>query len=284
MGNKITVRCPYCGDSQRHLDKGHLTVYIDTLSFYCFRCGTHGELSIKDAMALLSLVPSAGAGPFGGITLPLTRAQGAYRGAESHSADITTPPATWDSTISDDARFSEVRKRWQSGGFDIFEMRTKAGSRTGFHLRKLEEKRSYTIGKVGLGYFDDKLSPRKVWKVVEGPYDVLDKDFVCTFGVPTESMVRELGIYDLILVPDGDVWQKPELYIRWFRPFINLKVSFKEVWKIPGGKDIDEAEEIIRVESGTIRAGYFRLLKANQGGHAAIRPRSGSITFHLSAG
>lgn len=282
--SRIQARCPYCGDSEKHPDKKHLTIYIDSLSFYCFRCGTHGELSLRDAMALLSLVPSDGSERFAGVTLPLGSTADHLEPSGSHSAAIMTPPKDWSSILDPDSRFSMVDRRWQSGGYDIFEMKNKAGGLTGFHLRNRSVKKAYTIGQVGFGYADSRLSPRKVWKVVEGPYDTLDTDFVCTFGVPTESLVRNLGLLDLILVPDGDIWNRDDLFIRWFRPFINLKVAFQEVWKIGDGKDIDEAESIQRLAPGSVKARYFGLLKASQGRHDYASAKGNGLTLNLSAG
>jgi hypothetical protein len=41
----IFIRCPYCGDSQKHPDKMHLNIALDKGLFYCFRCSTGGRLS-----------------------------------------------------------------------------------------------------------------------------------------------------------------------------------------------------------------------------------------------
>lgn len=46
---EYTVRCPYCGDSQRRLDHGHLGIHIDLnqddmMVYNCFRCGASGVL------------------------------------------------------------------------------------------------------------------------------------------------------------------------------------------------------------------------------------------------
>lgn len=283
VNSKITARCPFCGDSQVHPDKKHLTIYMDSLSFYCFRCGTYGELSLRDAMALLSLIPSDGSEQFSGVTLPAGSTDGRPATTSGHSAAVMTPPEEWKTRLAKNSRPSAVSRRWQANGYDIFEMKSRSGELTGFHLRNLKVKKAYTIGKVGFGYSGAKLSPAKVWKVVEGPYDTLDTDFVCTFGVPTESLVRNLGLLDLILIPDGDVWNRDDLFLRWFKPFVSLKVPFQEVWKIHDGKDIDEAEQITRLTSRAIYSKYYELLKTRPG-----RPHHGTasgngFTLNLSA-
>lgn len=47
---EYTVRCPYCGDSQRRLDHGHMGIHIDlnqddAMVYNCFRCGASGVLT-----------------------------------------------------------------------------------------------------------------------------------------------------------------------------------------------------------------------------------------------
>ena len=46
-GVEYRVRCPYCGDSQKNLNTGHLYIRIDPednypMMYNCFRCGQHG--------------------------------------------------------------------------------------------------------------------------------------------------------------------------------------------------------------------------------------------------
>lgn len=45
--NEYRIRCPFCGDSQKSLNTGHLYIHIDTtdstpMLYNCFRCGEHG--------------------------------------------------------------------------------------------------------------------------------------------------------------------------------------------------------------------------------------------------
>jgi hypothetical protein len=46
----INVRCPYCGDSQKHLDSGHLNIKINDPRCFvwrCVRCSTGGVVNYK---------------------------------------------------------------------------------------------------------------------------------------------------------------------------------------------------------------------------------------------
>ncbi len=284
MASKIQARCPFCGDSEKHTDKGHLTIYLDSLSFYCFRCGTNGEISIKDAMVLLALMPSDGDSIFGGVVQPRLGFKGVTVASTSHSESVSEPPAEWSTKLKPGSRPSEVSRRWQSGGYDIFEIRTRTGVTSGYHLRGLSKKVSYTIGKVELGFNGPKINPRIPWKIVEGPYDVIDKDFICTFGVPTNQQVEALKFLDLTLVPDGDVWNKPALLVRWFKPFFEHSVPITEVWRIPDGRDIDETDRVERISAPLAYTLYRRAKAAVERNDVTGGSAKSRRTLHLSKG
>ena len=50
METQYEVRCPFCGDSIKHFDHGHLSIHIDASSlddwmpYRCFRCGAFGHV------------------------------------------------------------------------------------------------------------------------------------------------------------------------------------------------------------------------------------------------
>ncbi len=43
--NNIICRCPYCGDSSKHHNKGHLYIAKDKPVFHCVRCDSSGHIS-----------------------------------------------------------------------------------------------------------------------------------------------------------------------------------------------------------------------------------------------
>ena len=42
--DEYTVRCPICGDSQKHLNKGHMGINKKTGIYHCFRCNASGRI------------------------------------------------------------------------------------------------------------------------------------------------------------------------------------------------------------------------------------------------
>ncbi|MGB9825360.1 MAG: hypothetical protein ACPLRU_01695, partial [Desulfofundulus sp.] len=42
-GNERIYRCPFCGDSAKHPNKGHLYINAGTGVFKCHRCGEEGN-------------------------------------------------------------------------------------------------------------------------------------------------------------------------------------------------------------------------------------------------
>ena len=45
LGREIITRCPFCGDSVRHKNKGHLYINKETGVYNCFRCPASGHIS-----------------------------------------------------------------------------------------------------------------------------------------------------------------------------------------------------------------------------------------------
>lgn len=43
MSGRITMACPYCGDSSTDLTKKRGNLYWDTLQYHCFNCGVHSN-------------------------------------------------------------------------------------------------------------------------------------------------------------------------------------------------------------------------------------------------
>lgn len=288
MVDKIICRCPFCGDSEKHPTKGHLTIYLSSLSFYCFRCRISGELSIRDAMQLLSLMPSDGEGIFNGGVTPGLRFHAVPEAFTPARGLATEPPSAWKTLIRPGSRLSYVHQRWQTEQFDIFEVRNRANERTGFHLRGLTEKKIYTVGKVSLGIPKGRIDPKKIYHLVEGPYDVVRDDFICTYGIPTASQVQELRLLSLVLIPDGDVWSRPDLFLKWVKPFLSMRNMVEAVWRLPVGLDIDEVKEedwyyaIQRYDFDAVAKTYYRLLANNKGAAPVRAAPVNRIALHLS--
>ena len=45
MPGRLTLACPYCGDSSTDVTKKRCNLYWDTLQFHCYNCGEHGDLN-----------------------------------------------------------------------------------------------------------------------------------------------------------------------------------------------------------------------------------------------
>lgn len=45
MSGRLTLACPYCGDSSRDESKKRGNIFWDTLQFHCYNCGHHADLN-----------------------------------------------------------------------------------------------------------------------------------------------------------------------------------------------------------------------------------------------
>lgn len=138
----------------------------------------------------------------------------------------------------------------------------------GYSIRDVDKKRLITVGRRGLGYMGDDLLGCSTVRIVEGPYDVLSAEDVCTFGLPSNSQVQQLQGLTLILCPDGDLWYRPNLLQRYLARFRDCYVAWVE--RIPDGADPDETPEEDRYRYPP------SLLWASTASLAAVQPRSGA--------
>lgn len=232
VGNEYWVRCPECGDSDKHY-KAHLSINVDNGAFYCFRCGWSGCLGLSQ---LLSLIVDVG--NFEVATdVPLIK--------PSEDPELKVGPGS--------GRFSLLERYYlldPSDGkpWDGFVYRDPRGRATGYLLRRGD--RSISYGRRTYLYPDPLGGPSTILRIVEGPYDVLYPEDVAVGGIiRPETIYRDLSPYQFIFCPDGDVWENQEL----LKPFllglyrVILRGAVAGVEYLPDGKDPDEVSKEDRI-------------------------------------
>lgn len=209
---EVWARCPFCGDSESHLDEGHLAINLSKRAYFCVRCRQGGHLTTKVALAVAEVT---------GESLGL--GDDAWSTQLSHDAvqlpALLEGPAIWrPSRLQRWHLFGDAYSPRRPGPFvwDAFQMRDiKTGELTGIHTRFGRSR--YNIGELGFGWAGTEpplSSPDYPIVVVEGPYDVLYPNEVCTFGLMSTGLIDELSGHSIVLCPDGDVWQKEPLRVR----------------------------------------------------------------------
>lgn len=222
---ELWIRCPYCGDSRYNLWKAHMSVNLERGLFHCHRCNVGGILPPKLKAQLLSFPETTN------IERQLLDDLGEV---------IPGPGSTRKS------RLARYHYRNEEGVlFDVFEMKDpKTSKRTGFHMRG-PEKLSLTYG-TGLGWEGKKKlisSPAFPLYLVEGPYDVTLPREICCFGLVTSRRIlQKLKGQYVVLVPDGDVWQREDLLRSLLKLLKNppRECTIIGVEYLPDGKDPDE--------------------------------------------
>lgn len=228
---ELWLRCPHCGDSQRNEWKAHHSINLRSGKFYCLKCGAKGVLTIKQ---LLALADYADVSIFVGedrddpeIVLP----------------DLTPGPATRRYSMLD--RWKHFRDgEWR----DAFPMHEPDGTLVGIYLRG-DGKTSEILGEVGYSWVEGEVlrsTPNDLYRIVEGPYDVLESNDLCIFGTISRGRLESLRGQYLLLCPDGDVWTDPGL-LKQFRN--TLRWLLRRPWNapmlvgveyLPDNKDPDE--------------------------------------------
>lgn len=271
----IRQRCPFCGDSEKHPDKTHFVIYVDSGNFHCYRCNTHGYLTLNE---LLSLTLNN--------IIPLAQGKRELNLGEL-PADLTPVHG-----IGPLNRFSGVQSRYAlnrpslKGPIEIFESKDRMGNVTGYQLRASWDKICRSMGVLTLGYAPSNLSNVDYIRLVEGPYDVIDSNDACCWGLPRFTNLEQLKYIPLVLCPDGDVWTDPKQALRWFKPFLTsgqYLIEYVEV--LPFDKDPDEVpiNERYRVTWNQVK----RLLeKTQQRGmvHGTRTSRLAQVNLHSSQG
>jgi len=247
--NELVIRCPFCGDSN-DLSHGHLKVNMITGLYFCMRCSQGGKFSTKEMLK--------------------------YSSQEQLLIHNDTPllPVPKEVVSEHDLRLGAGMPRksfldryhvtFRGSLWDAFEMKYPGGSSAGVYLRT-QNKISYIAGEKGVAWkgkgpllssFSEPI------RIVEGPYDVIQKGDVCVFGAITSNILQKyfLGQY-VILAPDGDVWRKTYLAQQIYKALViaqqkGVCIIGLELFK--DGKDPDEVnlQDIISIASDQIS--HFR--------------------------
>lgn len=232
-GAILWVRCTVCGDSRTHPEKAHRRVDLLTGESHCFRCGDSQIITREQLDPILrgEVLRAIGA----------PRAAAGSRGVSKEELLVSLPKLLIPGPASP-RKSLLTRAHLSLEGFglvEVFEMRKLSREVVGYGLRAVREKVFSTIGRRGLG-FSDSLNPGESIRLVEGPYDVVTHQDVCTFGFPSRFQLSMLAPAQLIFCPDGDVWEdqeKKEAYLRQVRKYRGPIVGFEV---LPPGKDPDE--------------------------------------------
>lgn len=134
-------------------------------------------------------------------------------------------------------RFSVCKARHYSNKTDTFQIKLPDGSLVG-HYSRMPNKVSNIEGIKGFCYREEYLNLATVYRLVEGLYDCIYPNDVAVLGYPNVFQAKQLYWYNLILCPDGDVWQSLDNLYRWLKPFWNHKRCVLEY--IPNGLDPDQ--------------------------------------------
>lgn len=225
VGNKLYQRCDSCGDTPKDPDRGHLILYLDSGSIHCSRCGYHAFATLGEMMGIW------------GVNKPQDTKS---RVVNNDPTGELIPPGS----VGLSGRISYVEDRWVATGAEIFAMRNPSGETQGYHLRSLLGKDSQTRGVRAFGYYGERMptlaETDSFLRIVEGPYDVVYPNDVCTFGLPDKAQLQQLNWRNLVICPDGDVFRQPKLLRGWFRNLVRSQLMIEGVEIIPNGMDPDE--------------------------------------------
>lgn len=179
-------RCPDCGDSKKRSYIAH--AFIDRNgATYCYRCHHSTRLTIEQQIHFLL-----------------------NDDMDIEDAAIWTPNA--DITINRNGRATLLTKYNdpEDMSADAFSMRDQYGNLIGWHTR-FKNKIMHNEGKRGVNWpgADDgvslKSSSSSPLTVVEGPFDVIRKDFIAAYGAISYSTMKHLKFQHINLWPDPDM-------------------------------------------------------------------------------
>lgn len=238
--NRFWMRCPECGEPNWKEGKSvHAFFSLKTLSGHCYRCGATLELNQLDVEGLAEL--------FRKKRRPVV---------EETKKELYDWWKNLPEVETERPTFLPVKKFSE---FFVFPMQDPATLEvTGVHLRHSKRKLFYSLGSRGLG-IPLEISILQPWRVVEGPYDVLDSQTVAVFGSPDTGRLQKIPAVTVILCPDGDVWDSATLRSQWVRIAKHMYSSGKQVFfeVLPENKDPDEVpveqRELIHFKRGESR-------------------------------
>lgn len=228
-----TVKCPYCIGLTNN-SRNTLYLYA-TDSYWCARCKTSGVIS--------DLSPET----ISGITPKLTQPKVTQFKQYNNKGD----------------RFSVCKQRHFDGYKDVFQVKLFDGTVVG-HYSRLPGKVNNIEGTKAFCYRETHLQLGGTYRLVEGVYDCVYPNDVALLGFPNKYQVNQLKWAKLILCPDGDVWTKRDLFLRWFEPFI-WSTNIVGVERLPNNLDPDECQqsERIQIKFNEVKQKWFKLKEQN---------------------
>ncbi len=238
IGHELFLRCPFCGDSENNLHKAHFSVNTIKYVFHCYRCGISGKLTDAQMLSLIHELPNLN-----------------FITKEVHAHSRLLKDVLEELEIGAGSSRDSRLSRWHYGEHDAFLSRSAIGEVVGVHIRAQNKDKIKSYGVLAFGFAEDELlsSPKEPLRIVEGTYDVLFPRDVCVFGTISSGKLQSLVGHYVILCPDGDVWQRPELLKQFHYTVKQLVLNYngRGSWitgieYIPEGKDPDEVSPIDR--------------------------------------
>lgn len=196
---ELWLRCPHCGDSQRNKWKSHYSINAQGL-YHCYKCGAGGKLSPKERRELM--LDERFEGPWSSSNVKQSWNSVFQR-------LLPGPGNTRESALD---RYHLIR---DDSYYDVFKSTTPFGTMIGLQLVDVATGKKKMLGKKGVAVseeFRNATFSDHLPNLVEGPYDVLESNDVCTFGIPSVTHFKLFKEWPAITItPDGDIWSKPRL-------------------------------------------------------------------------
>lgn len=245
-GDELFVRCTFCGDSRSNPNLAHLSINVKNSLYHCFKCGQSGKMPLN---LVIDFTTRAGYDFFSQLDHSLSHSSVIDDvWGDNQEDDEVWPDLYEGAAFPRKSKLERFHAQYQNKRWDAFTMREANGDECGVHLRRPDAKSSH--GDVGFGYTGEYLtsSDDNPLYLVEGPYDVVRADHVCTFGLITSAVLSRLRGQAVILVPDGDVWSRRDLLYRTSETWAKTK---RRGWRgayvvgidiLPDGADPDECD------------------------------------------
>lgn len=195
LQNELYIRCPNCGDTKNSRTRAHFSVNLITGKAFCFRCGYGVVLSNNQLLELAS------------------HEKVQITGLEEASLTPSWPELSEGASTTRRSALERFHAIYDKKFWDAFESRDIYGHFQGLVLRR-PHGQSKAFGEVHFGFVGEDFPSSDEDDPLylnEGPYDVTDERDLCVFGLIRQQHLQHLSGHSVILVPDGDVWQKPHL-------------------------------------------------------------------------
>ena len=210
-----TIKCPFC---EGNTNNNRKTLYIySSDTYWCARCKQSGVISEIDPNQLTGITPK-----------------------------FTQEKKSVFQYNNKGDRFSVCKQRYFDGYKDVFQIKLFDGTVTG-HYSRLPDKVNNIEGTKAFCYRETYLQLGGIYRLVEGVYDCVYPNDIALLGFPNKYQVNQLKWAKLILCPDGDVWTKLDLFLRWFEPFIWTE-NIVGIERLPNNLDPDECQQRERIQ------------------------------------